>query len=231
MKYILFDLDGTLLDNDMSIFMPQYFSLLSKKLSPFIKQPLFLEALLKASRAMISDYHPSLTNKQVFWQKFLALTGLDYQTVSPLTEEFYINDFPSLKSLTRPMPGARELIEKLFAKGLKIVIATNPLFPKRAIKHRLQWAALDDFPFALITTYENMHTGKPRLEYYYEILSLIKAQPWQAIMVGNSLDEDMIAKKVGLFTFYLCGNSEAPLKSELVDWYGSLGDLRKVLLV
>ena len=61
--------------------------------------------------------------------------------------------------------------------GLKLVIASNPMFPTNVQLARLRWAELEDIQFDLITDAENMTYVKPRLEYYSQICEKINVQP------------------------------------------------------
>ena len=92
-----------------------------------------------------------------------------------------------------------------FARGLAVIIATNPLFPTTAIEQRLAWAGVpvDEYPYALVTTYENMHAAKPQPAYYREILAAIDCPPDRALMVGDDWKNDIApAAAVGLHTFW-----------------------------
>ena len=40
--------------------------------------------------------------------------------------------------------------------GLRVALATNPIFPEAAIKSRIRWAGLEPEDFELYTTYENI---------------------------------------------------------------------------
>ena len=53
------------------------------------------------------------------------------------------------------------------------MVATNPIFPRKAILHRLSWAGLapEQVPFALITDYERFHFAKPNPAFFAEILA------------------------------------------------------------
>lgn len=230
MRNVLFDLDGTLLDNDASRFMSEYFSLLNRKFSTTFEGSKFIDCLIKASNAMISPPHPSLTNEQVFWREFLKLTGLQYEELVPRIQDFYQGEYSQLQGLTKPVPGARDLLIRLLERGFTLVVATSPIFPEVAIRTRLKWAGIEDLPFRYITTYENMHSGKPCLDYYQEILTYLGIRPWQAIMVGNSPSDDMVAKKLGLFTYFVTENTHVPENEDLIDWYGPLVGLERVLL-
>ncbi len=58
-------------------------------------------------------------------------------------------------------------------QGYKLVLATNPIFPGVAIRHRMRWAGIDDIPFRLVTTMEDMHFCKPNPKYYVEIVDML----------------------------------------------------------
>lgn len=229
MKAVLFDLDGTLLDNDVSIFIPRYFSLLSKRFSKKIHPEKFIDSLIKASQAMISPPHSSMTNQEIFWREFTGLTGMSYDELGPQIEDFYLGEYSTLKEITKPIPEARELLLSLLEEDYTLALATSPIFPEIAIRQRMKWAKIDDLPFKIVTTYENMHSGKPCLEYYEEILTKLGIQPWQALMVGNSPQDDMIAKGIGIFTYLIHHGPLNSLNTSLIDWFGTLNGLKRVL--
>lgn len=228
MKAVLFDLDGTLLGNEIDVFMPRYFQLLAQEFAPYYPPTKFGPALMEATSAMLQP-HPGKLNKDVFWQVFLARTKLQYEQIYPLTQRFYRDVFPRLAPLTKPIPGAADLLDALFAQGTTVAIATNPLFPREAILERLRWGGVDQYPFALITSYENMHATKPYAEYWLEILEQIRCTPEETLMVGNSLSDDMAAKDCGLFTYYVTEDGLTAAASERVDWAGPLAGVRSIL--
>ena len=101
------------------------------------------------------------TNSDVFWASFLPRVNRTYDELKPLVDEFYRTDFPRLRQHMKRKPAARPLIEAAFRAGFSVAIATQPLFPLTAIRQRMQWAAVDGFPYALVTSYEIMRTTKP----------------------------------------------------------------------
>jgi HAD superfamily hydrolase (TIGR01549 family) len=232
LKAVLFDLDGTLLENEVDRFMPAYFQLLASKYKDLCPPDQFVPALIEASEAMVRLEHPDRTNKDVFWPIFLERTGMSKAEAEALSDHFYREHFPKLARLTRPIRGVRTLLQDLHRNGYTLVVATNPLFPAQAILERLRWARVNGIDFALVTSYENMHATKPHRAYYQEILAKIGLPAEEALMVGNSLEDDMVAKKVGLSTYYVHPpHSIGPsIFSPLVDRQGSLLQLRPFLL-
>jgi FMN phosphatase YigB (HAD superfamily) len=214
LEAILFDLDDTLLGNDTETFLPGYFDSLSRYAGEVMDRKQFLRELLLGTRAMIESEEPGFTNREVFWTTFCGRTGLEQAELEPHFQRFYRQEFGKLRSLTHALPEAAALVRTCFDLGLRVVVATNPLFPLDAIEQRLAWAGLPvaDNAFALVTAYENMHSAKPNPAYYQEILALIGCrQPEQALMVGNEWNNDIApAAAAGLLTYWVCQEGAEP---------------------
>jgi FMN phosphatase YigB (HAD superfamily) len=227
---LLFDLDGTLLDSDMEIFMPHYMRALAAKLAHVIAPDTLSNALIASTRLMMSRSDHTQTNKDAFWADFLARVNRTYDELGPLLDEFYLQDFPGLQRHTAMKPAARAVIQAAFDLSFTVVIATQPVFPLAAIKHRLQWAGVGDLPYALITSYENMHSTKPAPAYYGEICALIGHAPKQCMMIGNDPDADIRpAARAGLHTFWLSDQGQAAIPGLPADYSGSLPDLLSLI--
>ncbi len=217
LKAVLFDLDDTLLGNDMDRFLPGYFALLGQFAEKYLPRDQFLSELMTCTEAMIRDVDPALSNRDVFWNHFARRTGLDAVEMETFFEQFYRNQFHQLRDRTEKRPFAAELVQFCLDRNLEVVVATNPLFPLIAIEARLAWGGLpvDQFNFALVTAYENMHAAKPQPAYYSEILDKIGCAPEEALMVGNDWEADILpAHSVGLQTYWLSLDG-TPLPAEL----------------
>jgi FMN phosphatase YigB (HAD superfamily) len=126
--------------------------------------------------------------------------------------------------VTEYWPAAVELVRTAFSKGLQVVIATNPMFPLPAVETRLAWAGVpsSDFPYDLITTYENMHAVKPHLAYYQEILDKVGSKAENVLMVGDDWRRDIEpASTLGLFTYWIQLPGTKPPDPTLPTGYGS----------
>jgi FMN phosphatase YigB (HAD superfamily) len=203
---ILFDLDDTLLGNDMDKFLPGYFSLLGEYATRHMPREQFMTELMTSTQAMIESDDAALSNRDVFWQLFAQRTGLDSEELEASFDQFYRNQFLQLESRTVRRPFAAKLVQHCLDNNLDVVIATNPLFPLVAIEARLEWAGLsvEEYDFALVTAYENMHATKPSPAYYSEILEKINCAPENALMVGNDWENDIVpAHSVGIHTYWL----------------------------
>lgn len=229
---LLLDLDDTLLGNNVETFMRRYFGLLSTYARPLFDADTFLPHLIQATQAMIRNTDPGQTNAEVFWRAFEQLTGGRRAELEPFFSRFYETEFEQLRSSTVARPAAATLVRTATDKGHAVVIATNPLFPAMAIEKRLEWAGIPatEFPYALVTAYENMHAAKPQPAYYREILSVIGCPPDQALMAGDDWRNDITpAAAVGLHTWWIttdeASQDETAPDLALVRGYGTLDAL------
>ena len=193
-KFILFDLDGTLLDMNFDKFIYNYFGLLlpflSKKIKGDVKRYVF-----ESTDFMINKIDKR-TNMEKFLSKFSELSGTEKSIIYNSFIDFYTHEFPKLSFLGRPKPYAKETILKLKESGVGIVLATNAIFPLLAIEERLKWADLEATLFDLITHMENMHSAKPHKEYYLEIMKKLKVEPEEVIMIGDDIERDIMPARI-----------------------------------
>lgn len=204
-KAVLFDLDGTLLDIDMDVFLQYYFKAMAKmaRVKGFGDPTQLIERVNRATWKMIGDSSGLKTNQERFMEDFLVDWPFSKQESEAFFDEFYVREFPLLKRWTQSFIGVKAMMEELFEQEVKVIIATQPVFPYLAIHHRMEWAGIADFPYTLITSYENMHYCKPYPAYYQEIAERIGVDPKDCLMVGNDTGEDLPAGKLGMKTFLL----------------------------
>ncbi len=200
---ILFDLDGTLLPMDENKFTELYFEALATKFAPYGFNPeLLVKAVWLGTKAMY-DNDGITSNETRFWDTFSTFNLGDKKTMEPLFTDFYENQFDVVKDSTWINPLAKQMIDLLLKKGYLLVLATNPIFPRVATHKRIIWAGLNKDDFTLITTYENSNFTKPSEKYYQMILHTINKIPEECFMIGNDIEEDMAAAKIGIDTFLL----------------------------
>jgi FMN phosphatase YigB (HAD superfamily) len=212
---ILFDLDDTLLENPMESFLPAYLHRLGQYLSSYFPPEELPTAVLTGTEHMVNNIDPSKTLEECFDEYFYPLIKIDRQTLDQKINEFYQKEYPKLAPITTEVLHAATTIKNLTNKNYKIVIATNPLFPKIAIDHRVNWANLgvDLNRFAYITNYEEFHFTKPRPEFIAEILGKLGWQDEPVVMVGNDWEMDIVpAEILGIPTYFI---GQPPEQSEI----------------
>ncbi len=200
---ILFDLDGTLLPMDQDVFIQTYFQKISKKAAPCGYDPkVLVDTIWKGTAAMVRN-NGRETNETVFWNVFAQVYGEEALKDKAIFDSFYENEFSQVQTVCGFQPKIPMLIEKLKATGIRLVLATNPVFPQVATNHRIHWAGLEPQDFVLYTTYENASYCKPNPAYYREILDKLHLSAEECIMMGNDVAEDMVAEQLGMQVFLL----------------------------
>jgi len=203
---VLFDLDDTLLGNNMDHFLQAYFPMVAEYVQPVMEGKRFLAELMAGTQAMIANQDPNQTNREVFWSVFCERTGLDQETMEIFIERFYRDRFGALREFTTCRPAARKIVQLCLDHDVLVIVATNPLFPQTAIEQRLEWGGIsaEDFNYALVTGYENMHFTKPHVSYYQEILGKFDLSAERTIMVGDDWENDIVpADQLGLKTYWI----------------------------
>lgn len=199
---ILFDLDGTLLPMDMKAFEKLYFGAMSGCLADLIGPKELVKNIWAATTSMVNNTEYR-TNEDVFMEDFKTRINGDVEVYKERFNKFYDAEFMQAKAAVFESKLVQESVKLLKEKGYKLVIATNPLFPLKAIHHRIRWAGFEPSEFEYITSYEQNHYCKPQLKYYEEILKDVGKSPEECMMVGNDVQEDIIAGKLGLKTFLI----------------------------
>lgn len=200
---ILFDLDGTLLPMVQEEFVKEYFRLLVKKAAPLGYEPeKLIDTLWKGTGAMVEN-DGSCANQEAFWRTFAQVYGQQALKDRPVFDDFYVHEFAGAQSACGFDPKAASTVKRLQEQGYDLILATNPIFPAPAVEHRIRWAGLEPEDFQMYTTYENSCHCKPNPAYYQDILDRLGLRPEQCLMVGNDVEEDMVAAATGMGVFLL----------------------------
>jgi FMN phosphatase YigB (HAD superfamily) len=203
---LLFDLDDTLLGNNMDMFLPAYLRALSACMASYSDPGGLIKTLMDASGKMIANLRPDRTLEEVFDAGFYPPLGIDKEQVRGILETFYRVEFPKLRSLTQYKPEAVELVKASLSRGYRVAIATNSLFPSTAITQRLSWAGLspDQYPMALIPSFQTFHYAKPNPAYFSELMAKMAWPEGPVVMAGDSFSNDINpARQAGLSTFWV----------------------------
>jgi len=227
---LLLDLDGTLLEVDLNVLIPAYLEKLSLFFSHLLPPKVTTRELYATTQVLVENNESQLTNEELFFKEFTRRVNLSEEKIRPLLDQFYTEEYPRLESLASPHPHAPDLLNTALEKKLDLVIATNPIFPRAAIEERLRWAGLEGFPYALVTTIENMHYCKPRTGYYLEIAHRLERAPEHCLMAGNDVIEDLAAHRIGMGTYLVEEHVVNPENQVPEDTRrGKLSDLKEFI--
>lgn len=197
-KTFFCDLDGTLLGMNQDQFLALYFTSIKDYLVALKHDPqVFFYYLDKGIKAMLNNTG-QMTNEAAFIN---ATAG--YKDLLNLMLDYYQKDFIKAKASCYVNPASVALIKYLKENNYKIVLATNPLFPRFVTEMRVKWAGLCPSDFNYITSYENSSYTKPKKEYYFEILSNLNLKPNEVVYIGNDVDDDFREIKNDTFESYL----------------------------
>jgi FMN phosphatase YigB (HAD superfamily) len=201
---VLFDLDDTLLSTNMDQFLPGYFKALSTALSHLGSPGKITRHINTAVNQMVVNQDPSRTLKKVFDSHFYAPLRTTEAACRQNIQAFYQNEYPHLKHITQPKPQAKPLVNWCRSQGMRMAIATNPLFPQSATCQRVEWAGLNPDDFEFLTTYDDFHFTKPHLAYYAEVLGRLGWPEGPVMMVGDNLPYDLLPMDtMGFPTFWV----------------------------
>ena len=227
LKNILFDLDGTLLPMDMEHFTNGYFKLLVKKLQEYgFEGNEFIKNIWTGIKYMVAN-DGTKSNAEAFWNYMETAYGERVKLARNVCEDFYANEFDGGKEFCGFNPDVKKLVDDCRKNGYRVFLATNPIFPDVATRKRTSWAGLDVEDFEWYTTYENCNSCKPNLNYYMELINRFSLNPEECLMVGNDVEEDMVAEKLGMQTFLItdCMINKNNRDISVYD-HGNFDDLR-----
>lgn len=214
MKAILFDLDGTLLPMDIEQFMKLYFYEMHKNFEDIMDMETLVDHVMKATAIMVHDTTVR-TNEEVFMEAYEMLTGADMIDHKKRWDAFYQNGYKNVKASSKTSAQMIEAVRVLKVKGYQLVLVTNPLFPKYAITQRIGWAGLSVDDFDYVTSFEKNRYCKPQLKIYEEVLEHLGLNAKDCMMVGNDVQEDMIAGQLGMTTYlvteHMLHRSDGPI--------------------
>ena len=201
---VLFDLDGTLIGMNQDEFIRLYFIAILDRLTALgYDRDGMYDALAKSIRATKTNAG-TMTNETRFWQTFDEVTGGLSATLRGELDSFYQNEFLSvLEGSCYPYPRACEIIACARRKGLKVVLATNPLFPAVATHRRIILGGMQPDAFDYITAYENSSACKPNPYYFHELLGKLGVTPEECVMIGNDTKDDFCAHALDIPVFIL----------------------------
>lgn len=210
-KAVLLDLDNTLLHNPDRRFASEILRLVERHFN----QCFAIDGAGLAFRQCIRQVNRTgddyATNSARMIESLSEELSLRPGEVADALAAFFAGSYSAVSSLTKPMSGARRLIQCLLDQGLLVAIATNPIYPEAAVLKRMAWAGLSDLvdEFAFITHSENMRHAKPDRAYFAETVARVGVEPDEALLAGDSDTNDIQpASALGIHTWHVTDNSD-----------------------
>ena len=186
LRAVLFDLDGTLIHS-----LPDLVAAVNRMLAGEGRPTLDAETVM----AMVGDGADALVSRA-----FEASGGLPGPDVAPYLAAFLADYEPRSAETTRPWPGVMETLAALKAQGLVLAVCTNK--PSKATAEILDSLDLARF-FDVVVGADEAPALKPDPAHVTTILDRLGILPAQAIMVGDSRNDVLSAKRAGVKTVVL----------------------------
>lgn len=230
-KSFIFDLDDTLLPYSCSReeFDEALIGSFAAYISQWVHPDQSIPAIIKGIEAIRKNRSDISTNFEVFSSTFLSHVDFPEDKLKNAGINYYQTEVANLKHLTDPSSYARDIMDLLFQNDFEVVIATGFHAPREAAELRLGWAGIPvtDYDYTFIATWDNMHTCKPHLEYYKEILDHIDRDAGECLFIGDSWEFEIIpATKLGILSYWVVeSGTEIPENLELLAGFGQLPQL------
>ena len=235
LKNILFDLDGTLINTLQDNFNEKYFSSICQKFyDAGYDGKTLSKAVLMGLEVMISNDGKE-SNEDAFWEFFQMYSGINKHDIIGLFDDFYDNEYDEMIDCVKAIEVTGKAINKLKEKGYNLILATNPLFPKKAIEKRAAWGNIDCENFTYITSCENSNYAKPNINYYKQIIENNNLNTEETMMFGNDLIEDLVVEELNIPCYIITNNminttnlSKCTKKGDYNEFYFFVNNLPKI---
>lgn len=227
---VFFDLDGTLIDIDIELFVAGYLNRLTEQMGAWADPARATRVLHQAVAAMFANRDPGRTLEAILHQVLLAelsMSSLDYRES---LARFCRDGLDSLRPLVKGHPLSSRLLKVSRDRGWKIALATNPIFPRAVVDARLSWGDLASDEFHHVCSYETEHFCKPDPLFFEELLDRMQVPAEACLMIGNDVLHDLSASRVGIRTCLLTPWCiKRPGASFRPDWQGRHEELLALL--
>jgi FMN phosphatase YigB (HAD superfamily) len=200
-KAIFFDLDGTLLQADMGAFIPAYIEGLSHHFADVALHRTFVLAVREAIGTLFTGEDGARTNEELFLATLKRRLDIAPELFDKRLSRYCADGLARLQEFIRPLPLAPTILDLCRKRGLAVILATNPVFPRALVDARLAWGGLEDFPFDFIASFENTRYCKPDVRFFTDLLERFDLAPEDVLMVGNDTEHDLAAREIGIVTF------------------------------
>lgn len=238
LEAVFMDLDNTMFLFDEPTFYQGYYQRIMPYFANLVPPDQFMDRLKRSLQAL-SLNDGRVPNSLCFLDTFCYRYRARLPAIWQRFLDFYASEYDGIPVEGQSPPELTRVIDYLIRCGLKLVVASNPLFPLIAQEKRLAWTGLDSHRFELVTHIENMSFVKPSQGYFRQICEVLKLPASKCLMVGNDPVNDMAAGGAGLNTYLTTdaciGNyrwasmDEGKQVPRSYDFKGPLADLPKAV--
>jgi FMN phosphatase YigB (HAD superfamily) len=162
--------------------------------------------VMKKARLSLEAKNTSLTNKEKVIQSMNNFVHDNEKAKELYRICMQENFIKHLATAFTPFAHRGELVDQL-AQKYQLILTTNPIWPKEVVEQRLKWGEIEPRCFEHLTTSEVMHSIKPQVSYYQEVLEMFNLKPTDVIMIGDSVKKDGPATNCGINTFIITPHS------------------------
>jgi len=221
---IFLDLDGTLLGYQDETMGEVLYPLYAKHFPSYTKE--YGIAFQQGVVYMLQQTSAKPQHANIwlaFADKMKELLNMNEETCKlHFTQAFESEGYNKLRERAKLYTEVTAKLMKIaHERNIKLVLATNPIFPKIAIERRLKWSGAQPEDFVCITHSENMHCTKSVAYYQHLLEQVVQCKAENTIMVGNDNKYDMIASELGINT-WLIDEWERSERKYKIDNVGSL---------
>ena len=216
LKAVLLDLDNTMVLYDEPAFYESYFISICRMFSDIFTPDEFKTRVIRATMALRQN-NGEMSNRRFFMNMFTEGCEEREDEIWQRFMQFYETEYHKIVVEVKVPDGLHDTLERMHRDGLKLVVASNPIFPLMVQHSRMDWADIEKSRFNLVTHIDNMSFVKPRTEYYLQICEKIGEDPAGCLMVGNDAVHDMVAGAVGMKTFLTEEAGEIDYTSVIVN--------------
>jgi HAD superfamily hydrolase (TIGR01549 family) len=200
LKAIFIDLDNTMALFDELVFLERFFILLYKRFDDLFAFEDLQNRIIMATLSL-SGHNGKKTNRDRFVAHVVASHEVGQKEFWQRSMAFYENEFDQARPEVKKPEKLHSVLRELKQMGLRLIVASNPIYPCIAIEKRLVWVDVDPNDFELVTHMENMNFVKPDRGYYRQICNRLGVLPEHCLMVGNDPRNDMAAAGINIKTY------------------------------
>jgi len=187
---LLMDLDNTLVEIDVDAFIERYVGAVAARVLP--GDAARGQAIVAgATYRMLAERDAARTNRDRLLDALAAEVGETSADLWQRLAAAAAEVLPALRPMARPLPGARDVVLEARRRGLRIALATNPIYPRTVVVERLRWAGLGERDVDHVAALECATDTKPHRAYFEGLAEALGLGLDECLMVGDDPDQDI----------------------------------------